>query len=626
MPSPIDSTQVQQKRKKACQRCRHRKQRCDFQQPCHNCQAAGVECLAVIPEPYQSYPTGYVQALEHHAAMLEHTLNEKFPGIALDHLEAARTQQELQFSSAHPMQSSTAPQTRPFSSISNPSPQAEQTNPWQQPSQVIADPSIVLGGLTQNQPSPPDFASLRVQPFSPTSLRTQIVSGSSEGMDDIPTSTAASFFRTYFSCVHPQYPFLSVADCANWYTEWKMAPAGNPISGWPAFFVKMIFAIGSLIQSKSDNAPRYQHQDLKSQAQSEDSIIRSTDSSSLVRLQAMLLSAMYAIHSESTARIAHISGAIMRFATLHGFHQLIDLSNDESDLKTKVWSSAYVLDRAVNGTLDIPNGLADIYISSSLFVNKPQLPCHLPWLDDAQTDKDNPHLVFELGTFAHICKVRLLQSYINHTMQAVPLEGGATSEWVESMRMQIEHWASDISSHSVANTEGYQSPLWLGLISQLSRLLLCRPSRVNINTHVSDVALRAACEACTTFRALQKKRQIAQPWMVVITQFQAGVTILYIIWARAIHPPKEVDLAIRDCTSVLAILAERWQNAECYRDCFEVLARGMGGIGREGWLDPAVRGELVELTGKVTEAGCHRHVQTMLWDMAAPTEEGRMEI
>jgi hypothetical protein len=131
-------------------------------------------------------------------------------------------------------------------------------------------------------------------------------------MEDIPTAAAASFFRTYFQSIHPQYPFLGVKECGEWYTEWKMAPASNPISGWPAFFVKMvrllsvfhyksylqdpqIFAIGSLIQSKSDNAPRYQHQDLKSQAQSEDVIIRSTKSSPLVRLQAMLLSAMHAI-------------------------------------------------------------------------------------------------------------------------------------------------------------------------------------------------------------------------------------------------------------------------------------------------------------------------------------------
>jgi len=62
----------------------------------------------------------------------------------------------------------------------------------------------------------------------------------------------------------------------------------------------------------------------------------------MVRLQAMLLSAMHALHSESTARIAHISGAIMRFATLHGFHRLVDLGDEDSLMKIRVWSFAYM--------------------------------------------------------------------------------------------------------------------------------------------------------------------------------------------------------------------------------------------------------------------------------------------
>ena len=65
------------------------------------------------------------------------------------------------------------------------------------------------------------------------------------------------------------------------------------------------------------------------------------------------------------------------------------------------------------------------------------------------------------------------------------------------------------------NNEGYQSPLWLQLISQLSRLIICRPTKSNIHSVVADVALKASCDACTIFRAIQKKRQIAQPWLVV---------------------------------------------------------------------------------------------------------------
>ena len=168
----------------------------------------------------------------------------------------------------------------------------------------------------------------------------------------------------------------------------------------------------------------------------------------------------------------------------------------------------------MSATLDVPVSLSDSYISSALYTEQPELPSPLPWLGDVPAC-DIPQVLPTLGTFAHICKIRLVQSYIMHTMQTVPLEGGVTSEWQDSMRLQIDNWADEIYSHSLMNTDGYQSPLWLGLISQLSRLLLCRPSRRNINTQISDVALQASCDACTTFRALQKKRQIAQPWLVV---------------------------------------------------------------------------------------------------------------
>ena len=95
------------------------------------------------------------------------------------------------------------------------------------------------------------------------------------------------------------------------------------------------------------------------------------------------------------------------------------------------------------------------------------------------------------------------------------------------------------------------------------------------------------------------------------------MTILYIILTRRTIPlPKEADLAIRDCTSVLAILADRWQNAEHYRDCFEVLARAIPRSERVGVLEAEARRELRALMGKVVEAGVHRHVEAMLWEMA----------
>lgn len=74
----------------------------------------------------------------------------------------------------------------------------------------------------------------------------------------------------------------------------------------------------------------------------EQAIISDSSSDPMVRLQALLLSAMYALHAESTWRIAHLSGAIMKFATLHRFHRLKVGPNMPADsLPIRVWSCVY---------------------------------------------------------------------------------------------------------------------------------------------------------------------------------------------------------------------------------------------------------------------------------------------
>jgi hypothetical protein len=100
-------------------------------------------------------------------------------------------------------------------------------------------------------------------------------------------------------------------------------------------------------------------------------------------------------------------------------------------------------------------------------------------------------------------------------------------------------------------------------------------------------------------------RQIASPWVGVSTdwvhlkraradslqllvQFQAGTTLLYTFWAT---PPEhrtenfdspDVSDALRACSNILAIMADRWPKADCLRDVFELLAREVPLIDRPG--------------------------------------------
>lgn len=185
--------------------------------------------------------------------MLERTLNERYPGTSLDHLEGVRTQYLGSQASVTP---GDVGQSYSYDYLPGTSPDTERIWQWQMP-QTPAVPSGRMGGAMQmrelgashpsppdlTRPSPPDYSSQQLSSSAPrrdSVQQVQVVSTKPEGVDEIPTATAASFFRTYFQAIHPQYPFLSVKDCGDWYDEWKMAPAGNLISGWPAFFVKMV--------------------------------------------------------------------------------------------------------------------------------------------------------------------------------------------------------------------------------------------------------------------------------------------------------------------------------------------------------------------------------------------------
>lgn len=111
-----------------------------------------------------------------------------------------------------------------------------------------------------------------------------------------------------------------------------------------------------------------------------------------------------------------------------------------------------------------------------------------------------------------------------------------------------------------------------------------------------DWSVQASTQACLTFRKTQMDRQIASPWIAVslnvhrvsnrkanstqlLVQFQSGVTLLYCFFAT---PPEhrtenydapDVSDALRACSNILAIMADRWPKADCLRDVFELLAR-----------------------------------------------------
>ncbi|KAH8680364.1 hypothetical protein BGZ61DRAFT_520184 [Ilyonectria robusta] len=593
MSHSTDGPTIFRKRKRTCERCSRSGRQNDFDEasPCPNCHS---------PASWQQH---------YRDDLLD-------PALHLGQAETPRSASVSHGSLSIGLEHRTQWQRSPASQNLGPSPQHDS------PDSNRSIPSL-------SQQNGPDRVNGEAGTIS--TILSRFINGGLEiqnnpgvSPNDILLPVAASFFRSYFTVIHPQYPFLDIKLCAEYYTAWKGSlPNAVPI-GWPAFFVNMIFAIGSLIESKSDNSPDAKYQNLKSRAQAEQSIMTDSTSTPLIRLQAMLLSAMFALHAESTWRIAHISGAIMKFATLHRFHRLKrDPSCPTNLMSIRVWSCAYVLDRAVSSALGTPVSLPDMYISTPLYEAAPEAQCCLPWLSDCATAQDATY--FDLRTFAHVCKIRTLQSSFMHIVEKDELEDMVPLELEMHMLKSLREWedTETISRHSVRNSHGYRSAVWLQHIAHLTQLSICFVNKSNIFSSIADKAFQSSCAVCTSFRSLQKKKHIAQPWLVVISQFRAAVTLWYIVWARAIPVPKEANDAFRDCSAALAIFADRWPKAEHYRDCFELLAVSIPRSQPLGHLAKDAREGLIILVRKLEESGIHRITLRMLHEICEDTESPR---
>ncbi|CAN9191354.1 unnamed protein product [Alternaria alternata] len=127
-----------------------------------------------------------------------------------------------------------------------------------------------------------------------------------------------------------------------------------------------------------------------------------------------------------------------------------------------------------------------------------------------------------------------------------------TSDWRIRILTELDNFKSRVKNFSDPQSKGYTSQRWQAMIYHYTLLMLYRPTKANVVGSAGD-------------------------WLLV--QFQSGITLLYCFWAT---PPEQrtenyfsldVPDALRACSNILAIMADRWAKAECLRDVFELLAR-----------------------------------------------------
>ncbi|KAF7560398.1 hypothetical protein G7046_g3763 [Stylonectria norvegica] len=246
----------------------------------------------------------------------------------------------------------------------------------------------------------------------------------------------------------------------------------------------------------------------------------------------------------------------------------------------------------------------------------------LPPIASRSPSKLSPalHIILSRQLESEIQEVALRNDFIPHSDEAFI--------WRAQMLKKLKEWRRDSTAVSQPSRKGYVSFGWLEMIYHYNIAILYRPTRTIIEGIAGDWSVQACCQALLLYRKFQTTREVAHPWLGLLTQFQMGVTLLYCFFAT---PPSnwkpsyrcaDVPDAVRACSSTLAILADRWDEAECLRDVFEILAREVPIAetwGRPNRLSDAGSAYIHKHWQRMSTIVIHRPILRMIREMATET-------
>ncbi|KAJ5370757.1 uncharacterized protein N7496_006849 [Penicillium cataractarum] len=406
----------------------------------------------------------------------------------------------------------------------------------------------------------------------------------------LPSEVEDALVKIYLERVNPRYPFLHVSTFLEWYETWKARPmerlAGEQNERWKDFFVKMVQAVSILLTPQVSQNDIATSQVLYNTAMKYLSFVF-THPDPVLHVQAHLLLTLHALHSPSSQMIITMVAATMRQCVISSLHlseyepkALFPEFSQEVQIRRRVFWSAYAIDRLISWIYHIPNNLTDEHITVELFSN----------VDDASLAQDTANLAepptrdllqrTRISPALHLIRCRCIQSRIINTILRSDFHQiNSSSAWREHMLEELETWRTQVQRLSHRANRGYLSDRWVGMAYNYTIALLHQPTKDNVCNGFGDRSVSASVKLALTFRAFQKDRQTAQLWPGLLSQFTVGVTILYCFWATppAYRTPAyratEVSEALRACSTALAILAERWTQAEPLRDVFDILAK-----------------------------------------------------
>ncbi|KAF4822788.1 Pyrimidine pathway regulatory protein 1 [Colletotrichum tropicale] len=577
-----DQPPAKRAKTQACSRCRRRKQKCDDQRPCANCARSGEQCSEAVPSyHYHPRPSDHLSSTHTPLAWLGDiaSLEERISRLEESHarLQAVVDRNGLAVDSARAEQTSLSRGENhhhrrrvSFASRSG------------EPSLTRSSPAIGLLATFARSDEDSNLSPLTFQDGSTASTRRPVSQHGAEGSVDRATEEA--LFNVYHDKVHCRYPFLRLDDFRD--------PVKRPGGVWESYFVNMIISIGLLLDKSPASEPirHHSHQSFYRTAVTKYLSHVFAQPDRLLHIQAYLLLAMHAIYSPSTERIISIASATMRYCVMAQLHRadaepppVSVQAKIDAQLRRRVFWSAYTLDRAVGTMFDLPFSVPDYQITVKMYANVDDADLAARCAASFPHDPDTGRRLTSVSAALHVVYCRQIQSEILNTTlhRDFHTHFDRASHWRLRVLEKLDRWRA--LCHRYADTSSplrnFTSSEWLHMIYNYSLAMLYQPTKATAAGPAGDWTVKSCVQACLIFRRFQRETPITELWLGLIAQFKCGVALLYCFFATpphlrtAAYELPDASEAVRACSIVLSILAERWPQSKCLRDAFDTLAR-----------------------------------------------------
>jgi hypothetical protein len=515
----------------ACQRCRSRKQKCEDSRPCQNCIKGDEECLPTQPAPRPHVESEYVRILEQRIAELE-ALD---PQQSLDHLAISQNRPDQDIDDTSPVSSGL-----PGDGLAGggATPLIQQTLPPRRPSILSgSSPGYAIASGLDDEPDLNHLifgliASPSAQFPADDATRTStaprpaqtVVNNAHTLLTNMSPELEEALLNTYRERAQAQYPFFHWDTFLTWHSEWKHClPCDLEERAWQGFFINLVYATSLVLLRQPYAALLNVREFYNSGISLLPAVLRQPDR--ILQVQAYLLLSVHALHQSSTERIISLASTAIRQCVLQQLH-LGETEQSPTNVHARLavqvrrrcfWC-AYLLDRLVMSSFDLPPSIPDYMITVKPFANIEDhdllaaaaiTPPNCD-LADSQTYTCN-------SSALHILQCRRIQSEIS----AVTLRWDYdthfenTADWRIRILTELENFKSRVQNFSDPRSKGYTSQRWQAMIYHYTLLMLYRPTKANVVGSAGDWSVQASSQACLMFRKTQIDRQIAQPWLAV---------------------------------------------------------------------------------------------------------------